>query len=301
MFIGANSWVSTCYVVQAYSITQPADVSIIENSTIAGDSKTWGKAVWYFPNAVNNTIYGMGEGLLYPSGHGVIAGNTLYGCAANPTTGAPQSPSDGGSPTQTIHDNAIETLGASGSGIFYIHDNVIYNTGETSNDECESMILSNNGETDYVWNNVLYNIDGNGPTSASSSGGTNTADYYWNNSIQSDNADNVCIRANGVPTSVAENNLCVGSGTISGFNTTSNDVQITASQASSDGYAGTSGQFVWMPPSGSSPTSGTGANLTSHCSGSMTGLCSDTTYAGERTLASRPTSGSWDVGAYEKP
>ena len=298
--IGATSDASTCYILQNYSVPYANDNDIFENSTVAGDSTTWGKGLWYEANAVNNVIYGIGEGLIYPASHGTIAGNRLYGCAANPTTGAPQAPSIGGGPTTTIHDNAIETLGVAGSGTFYIYDNVIYNTGETSNDECESLILSNTGETDYVYNNVLYHIGGNGPDSGTTSGGTPKAAYYWNNSIQSSNADNVCVRAPGTPTFVAQNNLCVGSGGISGNGTIDHNVQIAAVTAARDGYTGLGGKFIWPTPGGSSPTTGAGANLTSHCS-SVPDLCATKSYANARTSIAGAKAGAWDVGAYEVP
>lgn len=44
---------------------------------------------------------------------------------------------------------------------------------------------------------------------------------------------------------------------------------------------------------------GAGANLTSYCSGNLASLCSDTSVGDSRTPAARPSSGAWDIGAYQ--
>jgi hypothetical protein len=78
--------------------------------------------------------------------------------------------------------------------------------------------------------------------------------------------------------------------------TTTNLTQST-SVASSKGYT-SSEQYAFAPTSSSSSTVGAGTNLTSQATGNMVTLATDTTYGGIRTTNQRPSSGSWDVGAY---
>jgi hypothetical protein len=53
-----------------------------------------------------------------------------------------------------------------------------------------------------------------------------------------------------------------------------------------------------VPQSGSVVIGG-GTNLTSLCSGVLVALCSDTSAGNTRTPVARPSTGAWDVGAYE--
>lgn len=52
-------------------------------------------------------------------------------------------------------------------------------------------------------------------------------------------------------------------------------------------------------PQAGSPVIGAATNLTSLCTGRLVPLCKDTSAGNTRTPVARPTSGSWDVGAYK--
>jgi hypothetical protein len=299
--------------------------SVIENSTITGDGDTYGRVMQSVPNAINNTISGFPEGFIYPAGSGTIAGNNLSYCSVNPSTGQAQGPTTGGAPASAIHSNAIEDLGVSGSDTFYIHDNVVHNTGAGSGFECESLDTGYSGEVDYVWNNVFYDLGGN---SIHVDQGQDPTGYYaWNNSLEGgfnttpgsmDTTQSCFLNAHGGSTTTVyiQNNFCVtnaSSAVASSIAGSSNlvttpNVLVTPFQVRSGTYKGDfalpdgSNPAVWEPLSNSTPVAGAGTNLASDCTGSLTGLCSDTTYAGARTTISRPSGGmAWSVGAYQAP
>jgi hypothetical protein len=221
---------------------------------------------------------------------------------------------NGESPDPTIHANCIETLDSIGNGgVYYIHDNRIHD-----NYDCEGGQIGNPGETDYIWNNIWYSPGPgqHGPQVPQSE--TPVAMYYFNNTVVDWDS---CIHdaAHGYSWSGAfhsQNNLCINS-TGSGSSgspsanpaVVSNNIGLTDSVATSDGY--TSAQaLVYSPKSASSPTVGTGANLTSLWPAAFAKQDSSITCAQQTvntvvqvvctgTPNIRPASGNWDVGAYQ--
>ena len=287
-----------CYMVKAADYSPFAGSSVLENSALISDNTAYMTGVKGFGNVENNEIGGM-YNLVFPEGHGQISGNLLHDCA-DVGTG---SPTDGGTSTG-LHNNAIESLMSNGA--FYIHDNVIHDTTVPmgTDNECESMIIGNAGETDYVYNNVLYNINGNSPTVPQNAPYPGTAAFFWNNTIETGRIGGAspvesCVKNNNTsqPLTV-ENNLCITTATsdIQGSGTADHNVRLTPTNAVNAGFL-TSNYYADSQPAGAS-TSGAGVNLSSNC-GAVAGLCSDTGYAGLRTPIARPSAGtSWDVGAY---
>lgn len=219
----------------------------------------------------------------------------------------------------SIHINCIETVGDQGTGIYYIHDNNIVK--EDTN--CESLQIGNSGggpgghgEVDYVWNNVW---DGtSNPPQLPQSSPTGSL-YMWNNVNAGQSG---CLQNAGHGYSfngdfMVINNYCpnssgngVGSPTVSGTKTVSNNLGPTIAAAAAQGYVN-SGTYIFSPQNGSGSTVGTGLNLTSMWPAGFN--TNDTSYAvTEQTINGvvqavfparvanvRPSSGAWDVGAYE--
>lgn len=172
------------------------------------------------------------------------------------------------------------------------------------------MFIGNSGESDYVWNNVLYNLAGNGIDLEE--GDQPTLVHIWNNTVEGGlGGTQDCIRRGHAGTDavvVIENNLCVstvgdGSGVSSSIVASSlsvdHNVLLRPPQAASDGYAAPSAQFAWLPPAGAAPTAGAGVNLTAVCTALLPALCADTSYAGARIPSSRHAIGAWAIGAYQ--
>jgi hypothetical protein len=70
----------------------------------------------------------------------------------------------------------------------------------------------------------------------------------------------------------------------------------TPTAATAQGYTSSQSPYVYFPTSGSS-TIGAGVDLSANCSGSLAGLCSDTSYANVRNAIARGS--AWDIGAYQ--
>jgi hypothetical protein len=221
---------------------------------------------------------------------------------------------NGESPDPTIHANCIETLDSLGNGgVYHIHDNRLHD-----NYDCEEMQIGNPGETDYVWNNVIYTPGpgANGPEVPQSE--TPVAFYFWNNTIVDSDG---CIHdaAHGYSWSKAfysQNNLCIGptnsnsSGSPSASPVViSNNLGMTDAQATSAGFS-TSAAIPFSPTSSSAVTVGAGANLASVwpagyamqdanliCTQQTVNTVVESVCTG--TPIPRPASGAWDVGAYQ--
>ena len=286
-----------CFGVMAATYSPYGGNSIVKNSVISGALNSYATGILCVGNVENNTIDRM-IGEVYPCGHGTISGNLLENCG---------NPFPAGS--SGIHADAIQSDNANGT--YYIHDNVIHDTGadQSAPNECESMLIGNPGETDYVWNNVLYNINGN-PISLTQNSSPGVAAYIWNNSIEGGFAGSAyCVRS-GHPatwTTIAiQNNFCASTasaptdpGLSAGSMTVNHNILLTPSRASADGYGSGSSTYPYLPTSsGTVPTQGTGANLSSNCSASLTALCTTTSFAGQLKPTSRPSSTSWNAGAY---
>ena len=304
-----------CAVFLGYVEPPYAGQSLIEYSTIAGDGNTYGTADECVSHFENNVVHDLAD-QVFPCGQGQVSGNLLYNC------GYPHFPTDGGTSSGThndmIQDNQYSSGGTTDEGPLYIFNNVFHDNGNDGSNNCESTLVGNNGETDYIFNNVYYNLHENaiGLTQESSSGGSGygagLAAYVWNNTIEGGQT-NQCVRLghpdSGRPWPLVkiQNNLCITTGSMYDSNFTnssyvgnfvqSNNATLTPSQATADGYT-TSQNYVYSPTSMSNPTTGTGANLSDNCFGSVAALCQeDATYGGARTTGIRGA--SWDEGAYQ--
>ena len=297
MAVDSTSWSGPdCYGVLAATYSPYSGNSIVENSSFSGAANSYATAILCLGNVENNTVNRM-IGEIYPCGHGTISGNLLENCG---------NPFPAGS--SGIHADAIQTDNSDGT--YYIHDNVIHDTGadQSAPNECESMLIGNPNETDYVWNNVLYSIHGNA-ISLTQDSAPGVAAYIWNNSIAGgQDGSAYCFRSghrSTWTTITIQNNLCISNaGAVdpalaATTLTTNHQVTLSTSTASKDGYTSTE-THIFSPDESFAPSVvAGGTNLTTNCSGSLSALCSDSTYAGTRTPLSRPTGAtSWDIGAY---
>lgn len=222
---------------------------------------------------------------------------------------------NGDSPDATIHPNMIESIGAGGSGVYYIHDNRIHD-----NYVGEGLQVGNPSETDYVWNNLWYNdtpTGSNGPQVPQSE--TPVAMYFFNNTVVDWNS---CITSAGHGYTwsgafYSQNNLCIntagsatsGSPTSSPAAIIANNLGLTITTATSDGYTAAQSR-PYSPTSGSSVSVGYGANLTSlmpagfaaedaslQCTEQTVSTVIQSVCSG--TPIARPSSGAWSAGAYD--
>ena len=280
-----------------YAAGSVCDYCIIDGSDGSSDS---GVAFYGFPSVTHSVIHDLPNGIL-TCGHGELGFNHIYNIKTS--VDAP-----------TVHENAIETL-TPGAGIFYIHDNVIHDMAIG-----ESMMTGNTNETDYIWNNIIYNLAGGNPFHfPQNTGQTVTAIHYWNNTIVPQSGQNCLIQAfasGTVGTLDFQNNHCITTtsavnGAISIVSTLNinNNVLQTPTQATTQGFT-TSETYVYSPSTTNSSTVASGVNLSSNCSGALAGLCRDTGYAcivdatkqvvcPARTAVTRPSgSAAWDKSAY---
>jgi hypothetical protein len=254
------------------------------------------------PNVKNNVIHDLANGVVgYAKnnpGPVEISGNLIYNIRE----------SNAGS-----HPNAIEIVG--GGTTYYIHDNVLHdNLGE-------SLMFGNSGETDYIWNNVIYNVLGNMPEAPQVPGQTGMQFKVWNNTIVPGSGQQ-CFNWNsgdgGTFNSVTiQNNYCITTATTAANSTwnniaatLTNNVVQTPAAAAAQGFT-SSESYAYSPTSASSSIVGAGTNLSSILSGLLASLTSDTTYAcalnatnhvatcPARSVVSRPSIGVWDAGAYQ--
>ena len=281
-----------------------SSAGVIENSVIEGPSTgAFVEGIRDLPSAYNNTIKDLSQGY-FPGNAGVIAGNHIEDCFY-PNHWGYTAPEGVG-----LHMNMME-FGESITGPYYVYDNVIRGTGAGFGGECEATFFGTG--TVYAWNNVYSDIEGNGldlETKANTSG----RDYILNNSIEGAGlGTGSCVRAgHGGEMALLEikNNFCIGkevntSEKKAASEAVEHNLVLLNSEVSSKGYSTIKeveearASYIYAPKSGSAAGVGRGENLTSACSGELAGLCSDTSYAGLRTGEKRPSSGSWDIGAYE--
>jgi hypothetical protein len=290
-----------------YNMHSVFENGVIQNSTADGGSGDSCYAFYLWGSVENSVMHDLVNGVVKGQGTGPlqISGNLIYNIV---TTFA----GSGG-----LHCNAIET--AYFGGTAYIHDNVIHDM------QCpggESMMLGNNGETDYVWNNIIYNLGpiGNSaqtPSIPQESGQSGITARFWNNTIVSSDSQS-CINANayGIPPGsniTVENTHCIqglSGGVVTDFTAVSPNLVQTLAQANATGY-NSSQTYAYFPTSVSSPTVGYGANLTSswpsgYSTNDTSYACSQQTVNGvvqsvcpARTPSARSSAGVWDVGAYQ--
>ncbi|MGE5057538.1 MAG: hypothetical protein ACM3WP_25530 [Acidobacteriota bacterium] len=221
------------------------------------------------------------------------------------------------------HCNGIFTFGPQSGSTLYVFNNM------TRKMQCSGgvnfWLVGNSGGcagcTSYAYNNIIdasavsgnvFNIGGH-PTD----GNTGTYTVY-NNTIIANNGG-TCM-GNGEPsprsTTNFGNNHCIGGSTLcDATGTTCNNmggnILQAISVANGQGYTSTE-SLEYSPASGcTSSTCSTlqaGVNLTSSCSGNMASLCNAITYPtyyssshtmGMGAVKGRPTSGAWDIGAYQ--
>jgi hypothetical protein len=178
-----------------------------------------------------------------------------------------------------------------------------------------------NGCQSYAYNNIIdasaasgnvFNIGGH-----PSDGNTGTYTIY-NNTVIANNGGSCFGNGESSPRSTTNfaNNQCIGTSTIcDGTGTTcnnlGNNLLQSVSAANGQGYSSNELQ-EYSPASGcTSATCSTvqgGKSLASSCSGNLAGLCNSISYPtynstkhtmGVTSAVPRPTSGAWDVGAYQ--
>lgn len=288
---------------------------------------------------VNQSVINNSDGTQYTQG-GIQFGMTRTVCqyvanCAKPTIGGEIAYNDIehiGVAISGTHPNCIETV-TSVTATFYIHDNRVANMPNSPLEQCETLQIGNTGETDYVWNNLFYDLGGGDIIHFPQGGSSKTGligMFFVNNTVVP-GPSNVCgdwgTGASWTSFFIFENNHCMTpitpggnassqlsftGGTITGATTISigNNFTELLATANGQGYVNTS-TYVYSPSSGSSPTVGAGANLTSIWPAGF--ATSDTTYACSQQTVSgvvqsvcpgragnaRPTSGAWDAGAYE--
>lgn len=274
--------------------------AVLQNSIIDGSDSTnggdSGSASYCWPNFKNNVIHDIPNGIL-PCGHGEISGNHVYNIKTS-FTGS--------------HENFLETLIADSNGVFYIHDNVFHSgIGEAA-------FIGNPNETDYVWNNVWYDLQSNGPELVQNQS-AGRAVYFWNNTIVGgQNGTGYCLRQGhsaSTPIIQFQNNHCISSASSAadpklqgGVVTVSNNVLQTPSVASDQGFS-VSSSIPYAPTSTTNATTSTdGFDLSSLAIGILASLTKDTSYGCKvgsdmqvncpaRTPVSR--AGNWGIGAFQ--
>ena len=233
------------------------------------------------------------------------------------------------------HCNLLETDG--GSGPFVIYNNVFAWSLPDGGSTCaggEMMWLANTtNEVDYVWNNVIFNMNNGQTVQVGNSNGPYSV-YFWNNTVATSaagsSASAACLQLGSGRTAtfnalVVQNNHCIteGANMYSGITptTASNNVVQTHAVANAnssphfDRYTALA-PYVYSPVAATNSTVGVGANLTTASwlpSGFSTSGLSSTIYAcwlmnlnavlqancpGRSSIA-RPASGAWDAGAYQ--
>ena len=183
----------------------------------------------------------------------------------------------------SVHENCIESLGGS-SPTWYIHDNICHDgaVGEAS-------MLGNNGETDYVWNNLIYNWQGNSYHFAQNSSQNITAMYFWNNTVVPASGASCFVEVFSpiINNLVIQNNHCITTGpltsTLTGIGTQNITYNVleTPTNATNQGYTA-SETYAFSPTLSTGATVGVGTTVCGGlltCSGPLIAAQSDTSYA----------------------
>jgi hypothetical protein len=240
----------------------------------------------------------------------------------------------------TFHDNLYEYFFENGHSNLLESNgdlagtNVVYNNvfrhieaGITSGGGVGIWLLPPVGTTDYVFNNLGYDVGPFEYLNMGNHGDSLGSETFFNNTWQS-NASQPIYRcenmAGGVVTLVNEHAITQGGSFFTSANCNGRLAGDTTphftnnSQARSEGYT-SSQTFAYSPTSSGSPTVKTGTNKQSFCSAlssaglfdAATACLSDTSYAcvystsnhsvncPNRTVATRTVSTAWDIGAYE--
>lgn len=264
----------------------------------AGAGSDSGAVTWKIPISDNNIIKNIPNGLL------TGANSSIHDNIIGPMT----TDFDSGN-----HLNCIEpiTFISGGTSTNYIYNNVFFGCQEAA--ILAQGVGGNGSEVDYVWNNVGYVGSASQLPAAlfqfsSYETGSNSAIFAFNNTAYGGSSV-PCFRtlSQGGPkfaTLTLVNNHCISD---SGFidnglggnaGTIGNNVTMTVSQASSQGFTA-SGAYAYAPTSKTAGTVGAGTSLASLATGNLATLLNDTTYGGTRSTQARSSSGAWDAGAYQ--
>lgn len=217
----------------------------------------------------NNVFLNANTAVIYQgtyAGGGVLSGNLIYNI----------NPSFAGN-----HPNAIEN---NGTGIWYTYNNVVHDTqGEAD------FMANSGGGTEYIWNNLWYNLFENEPATGSTSAGSATV-YFWNNTVAAPTTGGgqPCIRVGHSQTVIALtfwNNQCITNNTAAVDPTfpspnIKNTTLMPTVTAASQGYT-SSQTFAYSPTLGGS-TIGAGTKVCGvlfTCTANLAAAITDTTYA----------------------
>jgi len=255
------------------------------------------------PNAINNVIHDLPNGIVgYAAGGAAltISGNNIYRIEA----------SAGG----VNHINFIETLFTSVSPTYFIHDNVLH---DQIGSGAEAMFVGNI-ETDYIWNNIIWNV-GNMPNVDTRGGGTPPTVYFYNNTFVPLSGVS-CIYQTGTPAAAITiaNTHCITTAALTSGLTGSPNITSNLLQTPTQASANVSTHFdqyslsnVYSPVTSTNSTVGAGTNLASIATGNLANLAKGTIICTQQTVSgvvqavcpaqtnTRPSTGAWDVGAYE--
>jgi hypothetical protein len=213
------------------------------------------------------------------------------------------------------HSNGVEFPIAEASSDNYIYNNVFSNMFIHGDSGVTTWFVPHSGHTDWIWNNIWYNNPGGQlalcAASSQCAGGGGGSKWY-NNTIADSGTYGVAYP--GAGTHTFTNDLTVNMA-YQGNTVQSNVIAISDGQALKAGFSSGTG-YAYQPTasdcngqSSSTCPAGKGTNLTSNWpSGFPT---SDTSYSctyntnnhslscPARAQIARPTTGAWDVGAFQ--
>jgi len=219
----------------------------------------------------------------------------------------------------TMHENGLEI---NYSGTSYIYNNIFAHVEQG----LAVWLAPEQGYTHYFYNNLIYDIPiTNINDLAAALVNPTGSDVLYNNTIEcgpdqspsyvcvagiSSSVTSATLKSNHLVTNATSPNRGIWSENGNTPVTESNDIPMSfATACTQEGYCSTE-TYPFSPTSATGGTVGQGANLTSLCS-SLPGLCNDTTLGVSynatthtvsypaRTPNPRPTTGSWDSGAYQ--
>ena len=269
--------------------------NIIENS-LYGDN---GVGITNSTGIISgNLIHDMPTGMIGIGG--TISGNIIY------NIDYPVADFD-----PTYHTNGIYLPTSTGSA--YVFNNLIYNIQAGTVLYLEPCWSGGTG-VQYVFNNVIYadslSPGGGGMILVSNEGGTGTScgtTYIWGNTTETENTNGIRITGSQSSTPlllvVVENNHNINDSAgvlIDGVSpiTITQTTNLTMSHATATGQGYVAGNH-YASSAATNSTVRAGTNLTGLCSGVGASLCSATIIGGLVNPIARPSSGAWDIGAYQ--
>lgn len=307
-----------CGIVGDTGIPNNNANSIAHNNVIDGSDTDKASCAAFFggpPYIENNYINWASNGAII-NGTVQISGNTILNVPASfDTTAHTNGIEINASRDVIVANNLIAHLGSGTLGLWVapyptytarVFNNVIYDTDTgnvfdiapavftTGNCTQGSGVYCTATGTTLAWNNTVECGQDSSPGAVCAAGidaGTTAVTLENNHWITNATTPNGGMWSSNGPTPTTTTNLLQ-----------------TKSAANGQGY--TSAQTYPFSPTTGSGTIGTGTNLTSLCS-SFSDLCSDTPVGvsynatthvvtvPNRTMLSRPSSGAWDIGAFQ--